>query len=242
VQGASVLTAGLRTLPISMGAFIMAPIAGTIAGRIGTRLPMTLGLLLCGGAIFLLTRVLEPTTSYASLWWILALMGLGLGLTLSPATASVFTATPSNRTGLGSSMFTTSNEIGNTLGIAVIGALVLQQFNGNIVTQLTQRGISAATSTQVAQTVAAAGAQANHTSLPVQLPLAASSLQQAFNQAFVDALHSSFLVSSLLLIAAALLVGLAFKQDQVVVPTEQAEETPGPLGTPVVAAVEVQER
>src|ERR1700753_3475987 len=127
VQGTSVLVAGLRTFPISIGAFIMAPIAGGIAGRIGARIPMTIGTLVCGGAIFLLTRVLEPTTSYASIWWVLAAMGLGFGLTLRPAPAAFSTATPPDRTGLGSSMFTTSNEIGNTLGIAVIGALVLQQ-------------------------------------------------------------------------------------------------------------------
>jgi EmrB/QacA subfamily drug resistance transporter len=241
VQGTSVLVAGLRTLPISIGAFIMAPIAGTLAGRIGARIPMTIGALVCGGAIFLLTRVLEPTTSYASLWWILAAMGLGLGLTLSPATAAVFTATPPDRTGLGSSMFTTSNEIGNTLGIAVIGALVLQQFTHNIVTQLTQRGISSAMSATVANTVAAAGALANHASLPVSLPLAASSLHQAFNQAFVDALHGSFLISSVLLVGAALLVGLAFKQDQIATHPKQVEEASETLGAPVVIAVDVQE-
>lgn len=223
VQGYTVLEAGLRTLPISMGAFLMAPFAGMIAGRIGSRLPMLLGALLTGGAILLLALSLRPDSGYGSLWWILALMGLGLGLTLSPATAAVFSATPPNRTALGSSMFTTSNEIGNTIGVAVIGALVVLQFSGNIVSQLTQRGIPVRMSTSIAQQAAAAGAQAGHLSLPTQLSISSVTLHQALNQAFVDALRGSFLISSSLLLIAALLVAVAFKQAPASESVERAE-------------------
>lgn len=214
VQGYTVLGAGLRTFPISMGAFLMAPFAGMIAGRIGSRLPMAVGALLTGGAIFLLATSLEPDTSYASLWWILAIMGLGLGLILSPANAAVFSATPPQRTGLGASMFTTSNEIGNTLGVAVIGAFVLQQFPGNIAFQLTQRGVPTSASAAIANKIAAGGAQANQLPLPAQLSLPVAAWHQAINQAFVDALRGSLLLSSACLILAAVLVICFFKQGQ----------------------------
>ena len=223
VQGYSVLEAGLRTFPISIGAFLMAPFAGMIAGRIGSRLPMLCGALLTCVAIFLLAVSLRPDSGYGSLWWIFAMMGLGLGLTLSPATAAVFSATPPNRTALGSSMFTTSNEIGNTIGVAVIGALVALQFSSNIISQLTQRGISVQMSTSIAQQAAAAGAQASHLSLPTQLPISSLVLHQALNQAFVDALHGSLLVSSALLLIATLLIAIAFKQAPVTESVEQAE-------------------
>lgn len=220
VQGYSVLGAGLRTFPISIGAFVMAPIAGAIAGRIGSRLPIVVGALLTSGALFALATTLRPDSSYASLWWILAIMGIGLGLILSPATAAVFSATPPNRTGLGSSMFTTNNELGNTLGVAVIGALVLQQFPGNIAAQLTQRGVPASVSGSIANRLAAAGAQASQLPVPAQLPLSAAALHQAINQAFVASLHGPFLISSACLLAAALLVAFLFKQDQ---PDESAD-------------------
>ena len=242
VQGESVLVAGVHTFPISIGAFIMAPIAGGIASRIGSRLPMAIGMLVCGGAIFLLTRTLEPSTSFASLWWMLALMGIGLGLTLSPATAAVFSATPPNRTGLGSSMYTTSNEIGNTLGVAVMGAVVVQQFAGNILAQLSQRGVAGTESSNVANKIAAAGAQAGHNQLLTQLPLSAAEVQQVINQAFVDALHGSMLISSLILLAGAVLVAVAFKQAQPASTIDPAEEAQGTLGAPVIAAVDTKER
>lgn len=241
VQGYTVLEAGLRTFPISMGAFLMAPFAGMIAGRIGPRLPITLGALLTGCAIFLLATSLAPDSSYATLWWILAMMGIGLGLILSPANAAVFSATPPNRTGLGASMFTTSNEIGNTLGVAVIGALVLQQFSGNITSQLTQRGLPASVSATIANKVAAAGAQANHLPLPAQLPLPQAVLHQAINQAFVDSLHGPFLISSACLLATAVLVAFSFKQGSTRTSVELASSQVKTVA-PVAAEVDAEAR
>lgn len=239
VQGYSVLEAGLRTFPISMGAFLMAPFAGMIAGRIGSRVPMLVGALLTACAVLLLTVTIRPDSSYGSLWWILALMGLGLGLTLSPATAAVSSATPPNRVALGSSMFTTSNEIGNTIGVAVIGALVVLQFSGNIIAQLTQRGISSQVSTSIAQQVALAGAQASHLSLPARLPMSSVALHQALNQAFVDSLRGSFLISSALLLLAALLVAVAFRQPPV---SEQEGQADVPVVREDYVATAAEER
>src|SRR5262249_35763946 len=157
VQGYTALESGLRILPLSIGTFLVAPFAGRIAGRIGPRMPIVLGALLSGTALILLMR-LSPDSNYATLWWNLALVGIGLGFILSPLTVAVLSATPPNRAGLGSSIINTSRQVGITLGTAVLGAYVLQQFSGNIASQLTQRGFSGPTSATIANKIAAAGA------------------------------------------------------------------------------------
>lgn len=231
VQGFSVLDAGIRTLPLSVGIFLTAPLAGRIAGRIGVRVPIVVGGILCGGAMLLLLR-LEPDTSYASFWWSLGIMGIGFGLVLTPLTAAILGATPPNRAGLGSSMFNTTRQVGTTLSIAVLGTFVVQQFASNIVSQLAQRGVAASVSAPIANKIAAAGAQASQSALSGRLPIPSEALHQALNQAFVDSLHGVFAISGTAVLVSALLAALFLQQTR----TETSRET---VGSPVTMEEEM---
>jgi hypothetical protein len=81
---------------------------------------------------------------------------------------------------------------------------------GNIASQLVQRGVPTSVSATIADKVAAAGARASQLPLSGRLPLHPAALHQAINQSFVDALHGSFLISGVGLIAAAVLVACCF--------------------------------
>jgi EmrB/QacA subfamily drug resistance transporter len=207
VQGMTALESGLHTLPITIGTFVVAPFAGRLAARPGPRLPIVLGTILAGTALFLLINI-APTSDYSTIWWILGLLGIGFGFTLSPLTVAVLSATPPTRAGLGSSMINTSRQVGSTLGIAVLGSFVVQQFSTNIVTQLTQLGMPVASATRIASRIASAGAQAIHIRIPLppQFPLPLAAVHQAIALAFVDSLHGTFIISSVGLFAAAILV------------------------------------
>jgi DHA2 family methylenomycin A resistance protein-like MFS transporter len=138
VQGDTPLEAGARTLPASLGIFVAAPLAGRLTVRLGPRLPLVLGSLLAALALLLLLG-LAPDSSYASIWWIFGLWGVGIGLTLSPQTAAVLSGTPPQLAGLGSSVNNTSRQVGISLGVAVLGTFVLQQFGSNIASSSPKR-------------------------------------------------------------------------------------------------------
>jgi hypothetical protein len=108
----------------------------------------------------------------------------------------------------------------------VLGAIVLQQFSGNIASQLTQRGVPGKLGATIASKIASAGAQASQVPLPVRLPLPPSALHQAINQAFVDTLHGSFLIAGITMLVTAVLVAFLLQQKQQAQSTsvEAAEE------------------
>jgi EmrB/QacA subfamily drug resistance transporter len=213
VQGSTALVAGLQTLPLTVGTFLAAPLAGQITAWTSPRLPTVLGALIASGALFLLTN-LSPVSSFASIWWKLALMGIGVGLTFSPLTVAVLAATPQARAGLASSLVSTGRQIGATLGVAVLGSFVLQQFAGNIASQLAQRGVPGPAGATIASKIAGAGAQASKIPVSGHLPLSTVALHQAIGQAFVDALRGSFLISAIGLLTIALLVFFLFPSKQ----------------------------
>jgi EmrB/QacA subfamily drug resistance transporter len=122
VQGWSPLQAGLRTLPNTLAVVVSAPLAGRLASRYGYRVPVTAGLVLAAAALWALTGI-EAGTPYSQLWWKLSMLGAGLGLSISPATAAGVAAMPGSRAGVASAVIQTSRQVGGALGVAVLGAV-----------------------------------------------------------------------------------------------------------------------
>ena len=123
VQGYSPTQAGALQLPATLGIMAAAIVSGRIVGRIGARLPITIGLLMTGTALLCLTS-LEPNSGYASFWYWLLLMGVGSGLIMSPMTTAIMGTVPAPRAGMASATSNTMRQVGSVFGIAVLGNLV----------------------------------------------------------------------------------------------------------------------
>jgi MFS family permease len=106
---------------------VSAPLAGRLASRYGYRVPVVAGLLLAAAALWALTSI-RVGTPYAQLWWKLAMLGTGLGLTISPATAAGVAAMPGTQAGVASAVITTSRQVGGALGVAVLGAVAAARY------------------------------------------------------------------------------------------------------------------
>jgi DHA2 family methylenomycin A resistance protein-like MFS transporter len=129
VQGRGPVEAGLCVLPLGAGVALGAPVAGRLTGRLGARTPMGLGLGLACVAMLGLLR-LEPGTQVWAIWWDFLVLGLGAGLALPPMTATAVGAVRPARAGMASAVHNALRQVGQALGVAVLGALVFAQLGG----------------------------------------------------------------------------------------------------------------
>jgi EmrB/QacA subfamily drug resistance transporter len=200
IRGYSALQTGVRILPITGMIFFVAPIAGRWAQKHGSRGAMTLGPLLSGTGLLFLSRV-GVNTDYKLMVPVLMMMGIGMGLTMSPMTAAVMNAVGAQRAGLGSAMTNTAREAGGVFGIALLGTLLTTQLRSALTSTLAGLGIDPA------RRLAIIGA-AGHGTLDPRLlggltPGQARAVRQAFSLAFMKGMHLAFMVAAFFVIAAA---------------------------------------
>jgi EmrB/QacA subfamily drug resistance transporter len=122
-QGYSPLESGLRTLPWTGMPMIVAPIAGVLSDRIGSRPLMVAGLALQAIAIAWLAAVSTPTVAYAALVIPFVLAGTGMALVFAPAANAVLASVRPDEAGKASGATNAIRELGGVLGVAVLASL-----------------------------------------------------------------------------------------------------------------------
>ncbi len=121
VLGFTPLIAGLSLLPLDAAFVILGPISGKLSDKYGSRIFSTLGLCISSAGFFLLATISE-STGYFVIALILALLGAGNGLFVSPNISAIMSSVPPNRRGIASAFRVTTFNIGLTAsaGIAVL--------------------------------------------------------------------------------------------------------------------------
>jgi EmrB/QacA subfamily drug resistance transporter len=125
-RGLSPVHAGLATVPMAAMTMLASPLSGRIVGRRGPRVPLLISGLLMTAACALLIG-LDPATPFAQLEAAYVLFGLGFGFVNAPITNAAVSGMPRAQAGVASAIATTSRQVGQTLGVAVIGAIVSSQ-------------------------------------------------------------------------------------------------------------------
>jgi EmrB/QacA subfamily drug resistance transporter len=123
VQHYSPLQAGLRTLPWTGMPMIVAPIAGVLSDRIGSRPLMFSGLALQAAGLGWLVTVLAPGTPYTSFVGPFILAGAGMAMVFAPAANAVLSAVRPSQAGQASGATNAIRELGGVLGIAVLASV-----------------------------------------------------------------------------------------------------------------------
>jgi EmrB/QacA subfamily drug resistance transporter len=123
VLGYSPVQAGASFLPLTMLVIVLAPRAGKLSDRFGSRW-------LVGGGMALLAVMLfyySQLGAHESFWVLLPgllIGGAGMGLTMTPTTAAAMGSVPVDKAGVGSAVLNSARQVGGSLGIAVMGAIV----------------------------------------------------------------------------------------------------------------------
>ena len=123
ILGWSPTQAGASFLPMTILIILVAPLAGRASDRIGSRWLMGAGMTLVGTSLLLYQRVgLEST-----FWTLLPAMllgGVGMAMTMSPMTAAAMSSVPVDKAGVGSGVLNSFRQLGGSLGIALMGAIL----------------------------------------------------------------------------------------------------------------------
>ncbi|MFJ9904078.1 MFS transporter [Streptomyces sp. NPDC101152] len=123
VRGLNALHAGLWMLPTAVPIMLCAPLSGRLVGNRGPRLP-----LLIAGTAMTVSAVLfaafQAETSNVTLFIGYALFGVGFGFVNAPITNTAVSGMPRAQAGVAAAVASTSRQLGQTLGVAVIGAVL----------------------------------------------------------------------------------------------------------------------
>ena len=115
--------AGASFLPMTLLIILVAPMAGKASDRIGSRWLMGGGMTLVGISLLLYQRV----GLHSTFWTLLPAMllgGVGMALTMSPMTAAAMGSVTVDKAGVGSGVLNSFRQLGGSLGIALMGAIV----------------------------------------------------------------------------------------------------------------------
>lgn len=123
VAGFSPVAAGAATLPITVVMLLLSARMGRLSARIGPRIPMTVGPLLAGAAMFWLSFVDAGATFLGAVLAPMLLFGLGLSFTVAPLTSTVLAAAPDHQAGVASAVNNDVARVAGLLAVAVLPAL-----------------------------------------------------------------------------------------------------------------------
>lgn len=127
-KGMGAFEVGLQYLSFAIVTIIAAPLAGALSSRFGAKWIVTAGMLCEGLALFWISQILYIDQPVSSLTLPLMLYGLGIGLAIAQLSNLVLSDIPGNKAGQASGATNTIRQLGASLGIALIGAVLFGTF------------------------------------------------------------------------------------------------------------------
>lgn len=151
----SAIQAGAAFLPMTLLIMLVAPIAGRLSDRLGSRWLLAGGMTLVAAQLLSFSR-LSVHESYWALVPGMIAGGIGMAAVMTPATAAGLSSVPVDKAGVGSAVINSSRQVGGSIGIALMGAVIAQVTHHTPTPGAFVHGLSVAL--EIAAAIALAGA------------------------------------------------------------------------------------
>ena len=200
VQGNDAQGTGIRLLPLIAAMMVGAAGSAWLSKRLGAKVMVSGGLLGIAAGMLLLSRA-GVDTGFGLVAIALAVIGLSIALTMIPALDAILGALPAGETGAGSALTRAIQNVGASLGVAVMGSILSTAYQSHLSGQLA--GLPAAAQSAAQISVAVAAAVARH--LPAPL---GDRLLRSAETAYAQGMSEVLVATAGLLVVGAVLMAL----------------------------------
>ncbi|WP_329598906.1 MFS transporter [Streptomyces pseudovenezuelae] len=205
VLGYGALDTGVRLLPLGGAVFLGSALTGLLTPKLGVRVMVVTGMTVGTAGMFLLTQI-DKGSTYGDFLAPLMMLGLALGLSISPATDTIMGSFPESELGVGGGVNDTALELGGALGIAVLGSLLGTAYRDEL-TDLVGNRLPAQAMETAKDSVGAGLAVAQRVAQdPSAGPQQAQAAVDAVHQAFAHGVAQTSLIGGIVMAAGTLIV------------------------------------
>ena len=160
VRGYSAMETGVILVALAAGAFVASGIGAGLSQRLGPVRVLQIGMALeVIGIIGIGVSISTTVTGWGLAPW-LFIYGAGVGFATAQLTGVVLSEVPVSESGSASAVQSTARQVGAAIGTAILGTTLLIGLGSYTMNQLTDRGVPAATATQMADAMQASAGQA----------------------------------------------------------------------------------
>ncbi|BET45373.1 MFS transporter [Kitasatospora aureofaciens] len=131
VLGWSGLLSTVALMPMAVMMMVTSGLAPALAARVGSRPTMALGVALAGVGLALMALFVSDD-GYLTILPGMLVMGIGMGLSMTPSTEAITGSLPRGKQGVASALNDVTREFGTALGVALLGALLAGGYRGAV--------------------------------------------------------------------------------------------------------------
>ncbi|MCV2458615.1 MFS transporter [Streptomyces sp. ICN988] len=205
VLGYGALETGVRLLPLAGAVFVGAAVTGRLTPKLGVRAMVGSGMAIGTAGVFLLVLI-EQGSTYADFLAPMLLLGLAIGLSVSPATDTIMGSFPESELGVGGGANDTALELGGSLGIAVLGSLLGTSYRDELSGLVGDRLPAAALDTAQDSVGGGLAVAQRLATNPAAGPEQAHALADAVHKAFAHGVSTTSLVGGIIMAAGTAIV------------------------------------